>query len=220
MQLAVALPQAAAVSWLAPETNLHGLRTLCPREHLFHEGDPADSFFEVLEGVVRAYKIFADGRRQIVSFAYAGEVIGFGQGDIYRFDCDALTSARVRVIARSSLLRVVRERPDLGQRLLDIAASEVAQMQNLSILLCRRSALEKLAAFLLDRAEQIDAEQVPLPMSRTDIADFLGLTTETVSRNMTRLRTMKVISLTERGHFAVRDWDRLQSIAEGDEELH
>ena len=85
-----------------------GGRLLSAYDPLFREGDEVTGFYEVLSGAVRAYKIFPDGRRQIVAFAFAGDIVGFGHGDTYRFDCDALTTTRVRMIPKSSLLRAMR----------------------------------------------------------------------------------------------------------------
>lgn len=205
-------------------TGASGVRLLAAYDPLFREGDEASGFYEILSGAVRAYKIFPDGRRQIVAFAFAGDIVGFGHGDTYRFDCDALTTTRVRSIPKSSLLRAMRERPDLAEKLLDVAGSEVANMQDLSILLCRKTAIERVANFLLTMAGKtpgpLTGRQLPLPMCRADIADYLGLTIETVSRNMTRLRAMRVIDLPNRGSFVVRDLDRLQLLAQCDGHMH
>lgn len=191
---------------------------------LFREGDETVNFYEILEGVVRAYKIFPDGRRQIVAFAFAGDIVGFGHGDNYRFDCDAITTTRVLAIPRSSLLRAMRDRPELGEKLLNVAAGEVASMQDLSILLCRKTAVERIATFLLSMAAKQDdsaiGQRLPLPMCRADIADFLGLTIETVSRNMTKLRAMRVIDLPDRGGFVLRDPKRLRELAECEGDVH
>lgn len=201
-----------------------GVRLLCPYDPLFREGDETTGFYEILSGAVRAYKIFPDGRRQIVAFAFAGDIVGFGQGDTYRFDCDALTTTRVRAIPKSSLLRAMRERPELGEKLLEVAGGEVANMQDLSILLCRKTAIERIASFLLTMAGKsagpLTGRQLPLPMCRADIADYLGLTIETVSRNMTRLKAMRVIDLPNRGSFAVRDIDRLRLLAQCEGNMH
>ena len=94
---------------------------------LFHEGDSADALYEVVTGVFRATKVFQDGRRQVVAFAYPGDVIGFGHGESYRFDCDALTPARVQVTARGDLAHAMRNRPELGEKLLAMAAGEATR---------------------------------------------------------------------------------------------
>lgn len=199
-------------------------RLLSAYDPLFREGDETTGFYEILSGTVRAYKIFPDGRRQIVAFAFAGDIVGFGHGDTYRFDCDALTTTRVRAIPKSSLLRAMRERPELVEKLLEVAGDEVASMQDLSILLCRKTAIERIASFLLTMSGKtsgpLTGRQLPLPMCRADIADYLGLTIETVSRNMTRLRAMRVIDLPNRGSFVVRDLDRLRLLAQCEGNMH
>lgn len=200
------------------------MRVLGPHMHLFREGDEATHYFEILDGSVRSCKIFADGRRQIVAFGFAGDIVGFGHGKAYRFECDTLADARVRVIARSELMRAVRARPELGERLIEIAAGEVASMQDLSILLCRKTALERIATFLVGMAERHatgrSGARTPLPMGRADIGDFLGLTIETVSRTMTRLKALRIIDLPDRGSFVVRDTQALHALAECEEGLH
>lgn len=210
--------------WMGGVASNGGVRVLEAHEVLFREGDETSGFYEVLSGAVRAYKIFADGRRQIVSFAFAGDIVGFGHGEAYRFDCDALGTTRVRAVPKSSLLRAMRERPELGEKLLELAGGQVATMQDLSILLCRKSAMERIATFLMTMAMRhpggTAGQALPLPMCRVDIADYLGLTIETVSRNMTRLRAMGVIDLPTRGSFVVRDLERLRELADGDETVH
>ena len=201
-----------------------GVRLLSAYDPLFREGDEVTGFYEVLSGAVRAYKIFPDGRRQIVAFAFAGDIVGFGHGDTYRFDCDALTSTRVRMIPKSSLLRAMRERPELGEKLLEVAGGEVANMQDLSILLCRKTAIERIASFLLTMAGKsagpLTGRQLPLPMCRADIADHLGLTIETVSRNLTKLKVRRIVDLPDRGNFVIRDLERLRALAECETVVH
>lgn len=191
---------------------------------LFHEGDSADALYEVVTGVFRATKVFQDGRRQVVAFAYPGDVIGFGHGEAYRFGCDALTPARVQVTARGDLAQVMRNRPELGEKLLAMAAGEVASMHDLSVLLCRKSAMERIAGFLLSLASRTgkvgNDRRVSLPMCRADIADHLGLTIETVSRNLTKLKLRRIVDLPDRGNFIIRDLDRLQALAECETVVH
>lgn len=210
--------------WMDGAIAASGTRRLDPLTSLFREGDETVNFYEIVEGVARAYKIFPDGRRQIVAFAFAGDIVGFGHGDSYRFDCDVITTTRVQTIPRSSLLRAMRDRPELGEKLLNVAAGEVASMQDLSILLCRKTAVERIATFLLSMAAKQDGsaigQRLPLPMCRADIADFLGLTIETVSRNMTKLRAMRVIDLPDRGGFVLRDPTRLRELAECEGNVH
>ncbi len=191
---------------------------------LFHEGDSADALYEVVTGVFRATKVFQDGRRQVVAFAYPGDVIGFGHGDSYRFDCDALTPARVQVTARGDLGQAMRSRPELGEKLLAMAAGEVASMHDLSVLLCRKSAMERIAGFLVSLASRTgklgNDKRVSLPMCRADIADHLGLTIETVSRNLTKLKVRRIVDLPDRGNFVIRDLERLRALAECETVVH
>lgn len=191
---------------------------------LFHEGDRADKFYEVLSGVYRAVKVFPDGRRQVVAFAYPGDIIGFGHGQTYRFDCFALTPGQVRVLSREDIFATMRDRPELGERLLAVAAGEIATMQDLSILLCRKAAIERIAGFLVSLAQRTGRLGneccVKLPMCRADIADHLGLTIETVSRNMTKLRVREIIDFPNRGSFVIRDLARLESLAACEDDLH
>jgi len=191
---------------------------------LFHEGDRAETLYEVVSGVFRATKIFPDGRRQVVAFAYPGDIIGFGHGETYRFDCDALTPARVQVTARGDMLQAMRERPELGEKILAMAAGEITSMYDLSDLLCRKSAVERIAGFLMALAartgKQANDQRIALPMCRADIADHLALTIETVSRNLTKLKMRGIIDLPGRGSFVIRDLARLRQAAECENVIH
>ena len=217
-------PMQTQTLWPHEGSGSGAVRLLAPYDALFREGDDTTAFYEILSGAVRAYKIFPDGRRQIVAFAFPGDIVGFGHGDTYRFDCDALTTTRVRVIHKQSLLRAMRDRPELAEKLLDVARGEVETLQDLSLLLCRKTAIERIASFLLamarKSADPASGERLALPMCRADIADYLGLTIETVSRNMTRLRTLRIIELPDRGSFQVRSFERLRQLAECDGSSH
>lgn len=212
----------ASIPWMSSGT-VGNERWLEAREPLVREGDDTRFFYEVLDGVVSSYKIFADGRRQIISFAFPGDLIGFSHGNAYRYNCEAISPARVRAIPKTSLLRSIRERPEIGEKLLALAALEVAYVEDHSINLGRKSALERIASFLVslvDRAGYGDSRSIimQLPMSRLDMADFLGLTIETVSRSLTKLRTRGVIELPHATTLVIEDLDRLRELAECCEE--
>ena len=212
----------ASIPWMSSGT-VGNERSLEAREPLVREGDDTCFFYEVLHGVVSSYKIFADGRRQIISFAFPGDLIGFSHGNAYRYNCEAISPARVRAIPKTSLLRSIRERPEIGEKLLALAALEVAYVEDHSINLGRKSALERIASFLVslvDRAGYGDSRSISmqLPMSRLDMADFLGLTIETVSRSLTKLRTRGVIELPHATTLVIEDLDRLRELAECCEE--
>jgi len=213
----------AYVPWMSGPA-LANERNLEAHEPLVHEGDDTRYFYEVLEGVVSSYKIFPDGRRQIISFAFPGDLIGFSHGDVYRYDCEATSAARVRAIPKTSLLRSIRERPEIGEKLLALAASEVAHVEDHSINLGRKSALERIASFLISLVERAGYGGAPnvtmqLPMSRLDMADFLGLTIETVSRSLTKLRIHGVIALPQTSTLVVRTMAGLRQVAECEDDL-
>jgi CRP-like cAMP-binding protein len=219
MYIQTNIEAASAIQWPGAYTTSENTgRNFAPHDPVFFEGDDAEHFYEVLEGVVVACKVFLDGRRQVISFGFPGDLIGFGHGETYRFDCKTLGPARLRTIPRNSLLSAIRQRPELGEKLLDAASTEVANMRDHSILLGRKTATERVASFLLNLAERSGAicngTIVPLPMSRADMGDFLGLTIETVSRNMTKLRNHEVISLNTRGGFTILDFEELRFLAE------
>lgn len=209
-----------------PWENLLGSNTheqkVGTHEALFCEGDDADFLYEVVEGVMCNYRILMDGRRQIISFAYPGDLIGLGQADSYRYSCEAVCGAKVRSISKGALMRDAQGHADIGHRLLEIATAELASMQEHQLLLGRKSAVEKLASFLLVLARKAADEDAlearfKLPMTRTDIADYLGLTIETVSRNMSKLKISGVIDLPQTTTVRVRDMNKLKELAEGDE---
>ncbi|WP_127142803.1 helix-turn-helix domain-containing protein [Pelagibacterium montanilacus] len=216
--------ESPAPVWTLSPIEDAAVKTLRAHDPLTFEGDKADRLFEVLEGVIRVYKVFQDGRRQIMSFAFPGDIIGFAHEDTYSFDCDALVFSRVRAISKASLLRTVRERPELGEKMLAAASRQITAAQNLSIVLCRKSALERVASFLCTLAGRHQflacSGTVSLPMTRADIADYLGLTIETVSRNITKLRGLGVISLPKTGYVQIENIQRLQSLADCEVDLH
>lgn len=207
-------------SWMGTAIDKDSVRTFASYSPIFHEGDDTGDFYEIVQGVARSYKIFPDGRRQIIAFAYAGDIVGFGHGSAYRFECDVIETTHAKVIPRSSLLLAMRNRPELSEKLLDMAAGAVAGMQDHSILLCRKSAVERIASFLLGMASRQSApvvgKRLSLPMCRVDIADFLGLTIETVSRSLTKLRSLGVIELPDRGGFVIRDLAKLRLLADSE----
>jgi CRP-like cAMP-binding protein len=197
------------------------LRSVRAQDVLFFEDDDVTSIYEVVEGVFRTTKIHTDGRRQIPAFAFPGDLIGFGHGERYRFDCDALTPAKVRPISRHALLSAVKTRPVLAEKLLSAAADQIANMHDLSMILCRKSALERVASFLCAVHERTGARGlIRLPMSRSDIADHLGLTIETVSRNVSKLKQRDIIELANPSSIRVLDLRRLRHAAEEEDTVH
>jgi CRP/FNR family transcriptional regulator len=174
------------------------------RTMLFDQGALAGSVFNVTEGMVRLYKSLPDGRRQIVGFALPGDFLGLALMDRYGVAAEAVTQVRVCRFARPAFLAYVDGKPHLLRRLHEFAGHELSLAQDQMLLLGRKTAEEKVAAFLLNlqtRYTRIGAPSVtiPLPMNRQDIADYLGLTIETVSRTLTRFAREKVIVIVPDG---------------------
>ncbi len=170
---------------------------------LFVEGEPAASLYNVTQGVVRLYKMLEDGRRQIVGFALPGDFIGLSLGESHTFSADTVSNTGVCRFSRTALQGLVERKPHLLRKLLEFSSRELESAQEQMKLLGRRTADERIAAFLIamrDRWAMLNGQSatVPLPMSRLDIADFLGLTIETVSRGFTRLaREKKILNVPE-----------------------
>src|SRR5450631_2038372 len=160
-----------------------------PRETAFAQEELTTSFYNLLEGVMRLYKLLPDGRRQIVGFALPGDFLGKTASPRHSFSADAIGPVAVCRFSRVEFARFVDDKPHLLRRINELTVRELSQAQDHMVLLGRRSAEEKVATFLLgwrDRLAGIThlTKTVPLPMSRQDIADYLGLTIETVSRTL------------------------------------
>ena len=154
-------------------------------QEIFGEGEAADYVYKVMSGAVRSFRVLADGRRQIAAFHLPGDVFGIELDDTRRIAAEAVGDADLMVARRSQLLGDAASGPALWRK----ACSDLRQSQEHALTLGRRSASERVAAFLLEMAERTGAgDTLELPMSRQDIADYLGLTIETVSRTITGLQ--------------------------------
>ena len=191
--LALARPQAPpAVADRDDEIRLIGAtRTFGRDQEIFGEGDPADCVYKVVSGAVRGFRVLADGRRQIADFYLPGDVFGVELGVERRSAAEALSDTVLLVARRAT----VAAGPDQGAQLWRLALRELQRSQDHVLTLGRRSATERVASFLIDLAERLGAErELDLPMSRQDMADFLGLTIETVSRTLTQLQAQRLIA--------------------------
>jgi CRP/FNR family transcriptional regulator len=169
-------------------------------ETVFAQEEMTTSVYNLLVGVMRLYKLLPDGRRQIVGFALPGDFLGMAASARHSFSADAIGAVAVCRFSKVSFARFIEDRPHLLRRINELAVRELSQAQDHMVLLGRRSAEEKVAAFLIgwrDRLVQLNgpSKTVALPMSRQDIADFLGLTIETVSRTFTKLERDRVIGI-------------------------
>lgn len=188
-----------------------------PKEALFSEDDPADTVYSLTEGVARLYKLLPDGRRQIIGFALPGDFLGMAPSDRYSFSADAVSSLNVCKLVKTTFLRFIETRPRMLIRMNEFATRELRLAQDQLLLLGRRSADEKVAAFLVGWRERMArlesvSRTVSLPMGRQDIADFLGLTIETVSRTFTKLEREKLIVIVPDG-IRVLDDKRFDALA-------
>ncbi len=189
--------------------------------HLFIANDQQTHIYQVLSGVVGLYKMLADGRRQIVTFYYPGDLIGVEDTGVWMHHGEALCSARLRCIPLSAIDSLITSEPGFGQAMLATLATELSETRDQLLSLGRKSALEKVATFLLriarrNKREGTDECQLYLPMTRSEIADYLGLTIETISRTITRLKTTGVIRLQSKSAIQVNDLNRLAELASGD----
>lgn len=192
-----------------------------PDQTLFFEGDRAEHVFNVRFGVLKVYKQLTDGRRQITGFFFAGDLLGFAADGGYSYCAKAITPATVCRIPRRALNALFGEFPKLEEHFLGMAADELVAAQDQMLLLGRKSAQERVASFLLRlslRATRRGRQKcvIPLPMSRADIADYLGLTTETVSRMFGRLKRDGIIRIPTPHQVALLRAEELSNLASGD----
>ena len=179
---------------------LAGERVVCSEfkyrrgTEVFGEGEEAEYIYQIISGAVRTYKLLADGRRQINSFHLPGDMFGLENGATHRFTAEAVIETRVRITRRRSLLETMQSRQSGASSFLGLVTRNLQHAENHMLLLGRKTALERVAAFLLELDERLGHPTIlVLPMSRRDIADYLGLTLETVSRACSALRDQKML---------------------------
>ncbi len=190
------------------------------RGHIFiEEGDGASDFYNVTSGTVKIFKLLPDGRQQITGFAGFGHFLGLAVSDSYAFSAEAVDDVRLCRYPRAKLRRLLDDVPLLEKRLLETACNELATAQDQMLLLGRKTAIERVASFLVnwsrDSVPCPVKDHVRLPMSRGEIADYLGLTIETVSRTFTRLRLEKRISTPSNNEVVLLDRRWLTHVAAG-----
>jgi CRP/FNR family transcriptional regulator, anaerobic regulatory protein len=201
----------------AAACNRAGKELRLPRgQTLFYDEDDAEYFFEIVSGMVRCCRLIQDGRRQINRFAGAGELLGLSGQETYNYSAEAVTDIVVRRHRLASLDSEMTRDGALRRRVLQALRDELAATRTQMMLLGRMSATEKLSSFLLALAGRSAAPDasIDLPMTRSDIADYLGLTIETVSRKMNELHALGVIRLETASHVRITDCDRIEAIAD------
>lgn len=208
---AVTFEQSLARSWL---------RRVETKGFVFAEGDPATYIYRVETGAVALYKVIADGRRQILGFAYPGDILGLGAIGEHSMNAQAIKPTRLRCLAVATLRQSAARNPRIGLKLYEALARELAASRDLVLTTSKRSAMERVVGFLLAFSRQHAQDTLgngcfELPMTRSDIGDFLGLSVETVSRAFTRLRICGLIELPRTHHVKLVDIAELKGIADG-----
>lgn len=199
-------PSSAGSSPLASAIELMGAAMSFARNaEIYGENEPADFLYKVLSGTVRTYKVLNDGRRQIGDFYLPGDLFGLETGAEHTFSAEAIIDAKVLIIKRGAVMALAARDNDIARQLWALTGLELDRVQG-HILLLIKTARERVAGFLLEMADRIHAgNDVELPMSRQDIADYLGLTIETVSRTLTQLEGAHAIALPTSRHIVLRD---------------
>ena len=198
---------------LAQSMQLMGAVMSYPRNtEIFGEHEPAEYVYKIISGSVRTYKILNDGRRQISGFYMPGDIFGLQFTDEHAFSAEAITDTKVLVVKRNALNALADRNAAVGRDLFNLTGGELRRVQG-RIMLLIKSAQERVASFLLEMAERAGVGNVvELPMSRQDIADYLGLTIETVSRTLTGLESASAIEVATSRRIVLRNRQALSRL--------
>jgi len=194
--------------------------TLSPGSPLVDEGEPEKHVFSITAGCLKCYKLLPDGRRQITGFLFPGDFLGLARSETYTSSVEAVVTSSLCRMERRDLEHLSNSIPNLSRRLHELASEALADLQGQILLLGRKTAQERVATFLLMLSQRagergLATNPVDVPMSRDDIGDFLGLTTETVSRTFSRLRKAGLIGSDRDKKVSILDEEGLNEIAEG-----
>jgi len=172
---------------------------------IYGEGETSTHYYMVVSGAVRIYKMLADGRRQVCAFRLSGDFFGLEADDAHVFSAEAIVKSRIVLIKRSILFARAERDKEIAQKLRSISHDELMRVQA-HVLMLIKTARERVAEFLMEMADRVPASQdIDLPMPRQDIADYLGLTIETVSRTLTDLEKKEAISMPNLRRVMLRD---------------
>lgn len=186
---------------------------------IYGENESADYLYKVVSGVVRTYKLLNDGRRQVGSFYLPGDIFGLEIGGEHASSAEAVAVSKIQVIKRSAVIALAGRDKEVARQLWSLTATELRRAQD-HIMLLLKTAQERVAGFLLEMAERnLGASEFDLPMSRQDIADYLGLTVETVCRTLSQLKRSELIELPTHGHIVIQDRRELEELAAGGRDL-
>lgn len=186
---------------------------------IFSDGDDADYSYRIVSGTARLCKLMSDGRRQIAEFLAPGDFFGFEWYSTYSLSAEALTDVVAVRYVRSRLDRLSGEHLDVQRSLMNVLSRDLWAAQNHLVMLGRQTAKQRVVAFLVALAERNGTRNggtLDVPMSRQDIADYLGLTIETVCRAVSELKRQRLIGIPNRTHIVIRNLESLRRISEGD----
>ena len=210
--IAAVRPPSAATAHAGTIKMMGALMPFTRDNEIYGENEPADYLYKVESGTVRTYKVLIDGRRQIGAFYLPGDIFGLEVGDLHTFSAEAITDCRIIVIKRSAVVALAARDNDVAREMWALTARELQRAQD-HILVLIKSAQERVASFLLEMAERTaDEGTIELPMSRQDIADYLGLTIETVSRTLTQLEKTAAIELPTSRRIVLRNRSALNRL--------
>jgi CRP-like cAMP-binding protein len=193
-----------------------GARLGCVRnQEIYAEGDAVNSWYKVVSGAVRVSKLLSDGRRYIAEFCLPGDCFGFDHAGFRPFSAEAVTDAVVIRLPRNASEQLIDQNPVAARELRESMLRDLAQAHGRMVLLGRMTAAERVATFLLEMFERYDrAKELELPMSRNDIADYLGLTTETVCRVLSAFKRDRVIAIPDPHRIVLLDCEALELLVE------
>lgn len=214
-----------AVCAALPVSKAHAMESLADdvrlkaAEALVREGEPRRGMFTVTKGALRRIRLLPDGRRLVAGFLMPGDFIGFSGTSHYKHTIEAITDSTLCEFSMADMRSLCHDHPELERELLERACVELDATRGNLMALARLNPMERLAGFLVDMAQRRrrqgqDDSEVILPMTRTDIADYLGLTVETVSRSFTRLRQEGSIATENPHHVRLLDRAQLDALAE------
>ncbi|HWB49507.1 MAG TPA: helix-turn-helix domain-containing protein [Stellaceae bacterium] len=211
----VSVARSGQLDELVALEQLGSRRSFARDEEIYAEGDRADCWFKVISGTVRICKLMADGRRHIAEFFHAGDCFGLDGADTRALAAEAVGDVIVMRFNRAATERLIDQRPELARHMCNMTLRNLAHAQTRLLLLGRMTAPERVASFLIELAERRDVRRVlDIPMSRNDIADYLGLTIETVCRVLSAMKRDGLVAIPNPHRIEIRDRDALETLVE------
>jgi CRP/FNR family nitrogen fixation transcriptional regulator len=214
-QSALAMAQSGQLDALLALERIGTRRSFTRNEEIYAEGDATDCWFVVVSGTVRICKLMADGRRHIAEFCFGGDCFGLGNRAERLFSAEAVGEVVVMRYSRPATERLIDDQPNLARRLCDMTLRDLAHAQSRMLLLGRMTAPERVASFLIELSERRDARRsLEVPMSRYDIADYLGLRIETVCRILSAFKRDGAIAFSNPHRIELCDRDALAAMCD------